>query len=84
MKEGHIHARSKHPAYPDRFQVPNDKVRWDVDWPEYQPTGFEHNAVKANDRTKKEGGWADPENFSTIGVRSSNRNLVTVKLIRSN
>lgn len=74
MNEGRFHARSKHPAYPDRLQVPDDKVRWDVEWPEYKPTEFEHSAVKANDRTRKEGGWADPENFSTVGVRSSNHN----------
>ena len=63
----HQHARSKHPAYPERFPVPDDKVPWSVDWADYQPTKFEHKVVTDNDRTKKPGGWADPKDHTLIG-----------------
>ena len=62
----HQHARSKHPAYPERFPVPDDKVPWSVDWADYQPTEFEHMVVTDNDRTKKPGGWADPKDHTLI------------------
>ena len=36
----HTQTRKNHPAYPPRFAVPDDKLAWDVPWPEYQPPEF--------------------------------------------
>lgn len=53
-------ARSKHPAYPDRFHVPDKWLDWHNGWESYAPIEFTHDVVLANDRTKKDDGWADP------------------------
>ncbi|XP_070573291.1 ADP-ribose pyrophosphatase, mitochondrial-like isoform X2 [Ptychodera flava] len=54
----HIKAREK--IYPasggvGRFPVPDDKVPWNVEWPEYQPTDFTAKVVAEGPV------WADPE-----------------------
>jgi len=49
------------PIYPERFLVPDDKVGWEVDFPEYKPAYFVARVVLDNDVTKNPKGWADPE-----------------------
>ena len=62
----HVKARAKHPAYPQRCAVPDDKVSWRVRWPEYAPVAFTHAAVHANNRLIKPGGWADPPDCALL------------------
>lgn len=50
-------------GYPDRQVVPDDKVDWQVDYPEYNPPYYVAESVLANDRTTNSKGWADPESF---------------------
>jgi ADP-ribose pyrophosphatase len=57
--EVHKKARGRHVDYPDRFLVPDDKVSWSVDWPEYAPVDFTHAAVIKFDETVTANGWAD-------------------------
>eukprot|EP00965_Chrysotila_dentata_P116190 3840988-Pleurochrysis_carterae.AAC.1 len=59
----HVDSRSQaNPEYPARSHVPDAKVRWDVDWPEYQPVPFTHADVRSNARDLDTGHkWADPE-----------------------
>jgi len=56
----HWAARSKHPAYPERFAVSDDIVSWTAPCSDYSPVEFVHQVVAANDCTLKVGGWADP------------------------
>jgi len=58
----HLKARKETPAiYPSRYDVPDDKVDWDKEYPEYEPPYFVAQSVLDNDYTKKDSGWADPE-----------------------
>jgi ADP-ribose pyrophosphatase len=47
----------------ERTPVPDDKVPWDVDWPEYAPREHTEQVVLKNDRSVKVGGWADPVEY---------------------
>jgi ADP-ribose pyrophosphatase len=51
-------------GYPRRIKVPDALVDWDVDYPDYDPPYYVAPEVLANDRTRKEGGWADPEDIA--------------------
>jgi ADP-ribose pyrophosphatase len=62
----HAKARTKHPAYPPRSEVPDDKVSWRARWPDYKPVGFTHAAVHANNKLIKLGGWADPPDCTLL------------------
>lgn len=62
----HEKARRSHPAYPARAPVQDEQVSWFTHFPTYKPTPFEHPCVAANDRTKKAGGWADPQNHRVL------------------
>ena len=62
----HAKARTKHPAYPQRAEVPDDKVSWRKWWPAYQPVAFTHGAVHANNRLLKAAGWADPPDCALL------------------
>ena len=57
----HIKARGSHPSYPQRFEVPDDKVKWSVEWSEYKPVDFTHQNVIDNMSDKNPKGWANPE-----------------------
>ena len=63
----HKNARSAQPQLPARFEVPDDKVLWAVDFDEYEPKQFTAQVVLENDRDLFEldhpptRGWADPE-----------------------
>ncbi len=66
----HIKARKEKPKiYPDRFPVPDEKVKWEVSYPEYDPPYFVADSVLENDVTKKINGWADPENIKQAKER---------------
>lgn len=52
--------------YPNRFAVPDDKVDWSADYPEYDPPYFVAPAVLDNNRDEKKGGQADPEVFNPM------------------
>ena len=60
----HTVHHSTHPAYPERFEVL--ETHWAIDHPGYAPVEFTHPVVFENDRTKKAGGWADPEDPASI------------------
>jgi ADP-ribose pyrophosphatase len=64
-KPVHVKARGVHPSYPQRFQVPDDKVSFNVDFPDYKPTEFTHPVVNAESE-KAPKGWADPMETGTI------------------
>lgn len=57
----HMNARTSHPQYPPKTHVPDANVLWSVPWPSYEPVAHTADTVWANDRTKKPGGWADPD-----------------------
>ncbi|CAN8021972.1 unnamed protein product [Ixodes persulcatus] len=52
------HFKCRNAAYPatsvKRFNVPDDKVDWSVDWPDYSPPSFSIPGLKSKP-------WADPE-----------------------
>ncbi len=50
--------------YPERFFVPDDKVSWEVEFPDYQPSYFVAPVVLDNDVKKNPKGWADPEDVA--------------------
>jgi ADP-ribose pyrophosphatase len=63
----HVKARQNHPAYLaegfERIAVPDDRVSWDVAWPEYDATEqatYTHSAVINQYAQKGDSGWADP------------------------
>jgi ADP-ribose pyrophosphatase len=57
----HKNARSKHPLYPERFKVPDEKVEWSVKWEDYKPIEYTAQVVFDFDRDVRPGGWADPK-----------------------
>src|SRR5208282_4339690 len=61
MQEVHQKARTGQPeGYPQRTRVPDDKVSWNVPFPEYRPVTFTHKHVLAK------ASWADPADFSLV------------------
>jgi len=36
----HAKCRGKYPGDVERFAVPDDKVSWSVEWPEYKPVDY--------------------------------------------
>ncbi|KAL3927309.1 MAG: hypothetical protein SGPRY_002879, partial [Prymnesium sp.] len=64
----HRNARDRHPKYPERCKVPDDKVAWSTHFPGYFPTYFEHPELERNTRDPPKGGrWADPVDKETGG-----------------
>jgi ADP-ribose pyrophosphatase len=55
-------------GYPERFVVPDAHVDWATDYPEYAPPYYVASVVLDNDRTRKPGGWADPEDVAAVAV----------------
>jgi len=64
----HVAARQQFPHYPARLAVRDDLVEWSVAWPDYAPTIFTAPHVLANDRSVKPGGWADPQDVTSISA----------------
>jgi ADP-ribose pyrophosphatase len=64
----HSVARSQqNPNYPQRFQVPDDKVDWRVRFPEYVSRRFTGADVEANTSSvTNPTGWADPTDPNTV------------------
>lgn len=54
------------PEYPPRLRISVDRAPWVRDVSDYNPPYFVHASVLANDHTKARGGWADPEDVSTM------------------
>eukprot|EP00299_Pterocystis_sp_00344_P011804 c5571_g1_i1.p1 GENE.c5571_g1_i1~~c5571_g1_i1.p1 ORF type:complete len:254 (+),score=60.82 c5571_g1_i1:45-806(+) len=61
----HTHARSKHPKYDDRCEVPDHLVPWEVQWDDYNPPEFTHVRVSSN-----LSGHADPDHVEADVIRS--------------
>ncbi|KAM6957258.1 ADP-ribose pyrophosphatase, mitochondrial [Aplochiton taeniatus] len=70
------HLKSRCPQYPgseiQRFPVPNDKVDWQIEWPQYTPVNYTAPAVL------KKPTWADPE----IGSFSASFNTLDMSVDR--
>ncbi|MRR55937.1 MAG: NUDIX domain-containing protein [Deltaproteobacteria bacterium] len=63
----HSKARREKPAeYPDRFPVPDEKVSWQCEFPDYRPPYYVSPVVCANDCTRNPNGWADPEEITLL------------------
>ena len=50
MKGGSVHTKARCPEYPrkaglKRFPVPDEKVSWDIPFPEYNPVAFTTDTV---------------------------------------
>jgi ADP-ribose pyrophosphatase len=54
-------------GYPRRIKVSDALLDWDTDYPEYDPPYYVAPEVLENDRTRKPGGWADPEDIAAVG-----------------
>lgn len=55
----HMSARSQqNPSYPQRFEVPDEKVPWSAPFPEYQPTPYTF--------ARKDASFADPADPNSI------------------
>lgn len=54
-------------GYPRRIKVSDDLLGWDTDYPDYDPPYYVAPVVLENDRTRKPGGWADPEDIALVG-----------------
>jgi ADP-ribose pyrophosphatase len=60
----HLKIRAEKPAsYPPRQRISIDEAPWFQDSHAYDPPYFVDPSVLENDRTRTEGGWADPEQF---------------------
>ncbi len=60
-------ARFEWPSeYPRRFNVTDENLPWEVDYPAYAPPYFVAPVVLDNDCLKKVDGWADPEDVSQV------------------
>ncbi len=63
----HYKARREKPAeYPDRYPVPDQKVSWQSEFPDYRPPYYVSPVVCANDCTRNPKGWADPEDITLL------------------
>lgn len=61
----HLRIRSERPAsYPPRHRISIDEAPWMLDCASYAPPYHVDPAVLESDRTKVDGGWADPEEFT--------------------
>jgi len=61
----HVKCRGLYASGEKRFEVPDDKVYWDIPFPEYEPVDFTHAVVV------RQPIWADPEVrvLKDIGIR---------------
>ena len=79
----HIKARSQdNPKYPIRLAVPDDKLKWEVEWPEYEPTRWTAAHVIANardlpDRIRGKNDWADPADVDSLRDELQKRETFT-------
>ena len=70
-RPAHVKARTEKPGiYPERFQVPEDKVAWDTDFSEYEPKYFVAPVVLDNSREEKEGGLGRARDIQSVESRT--------------
>lgn len=50
----------------NRFNVSDRKALWVFEYPEYRPNYYVAHEVIEQDRTRKTGGWADPEDINML------------------
>jgi ADP-ribose pyrophosphatase len=63
----HLKIRAERPrSYPPRQRILLDEAPWPLDCPEYVPPYHVDSSVLEQDRFKTAGGWADPEDISSI------------------
>ena len=63
----HLRIRAERPAsYPPRQRISIDEGPWMLDCPGYDPPYHVDESVLANDSSKVDGGWADPEDTDSI------------------
>jgi ADP-ribose pyrophosphatase len=63
----HFTARSKHPLYPERSNVPDAAVPWSVKWDDYAPVEYTAQVVFDFDCSVRPNGWADPKDPTALG-----------------
>jgi ADP-ribose pyrophosphatase len=64
----HLKIRAERPdEYPPRQRISIDESLWMLECPEYDPPYFVAPEVLEADSSKIEGGWADPEDWSSLG-----------------
>jgi len=52
LRQLHTKARGSNPHYPQRAPVPDDKVDWKVEWPDYQPPDFTTDGIVKKAKSK--------------------------------
>jgi ADP-ribose pyrophosphatase len=63
----HLKIRAERPAsYPQRQRISIDEAPWMLDCEDYDPPYHVDPPVLENDRSKVDGGWADPEEFASV------------------
>jgi ADP-ribose pyrophosphatase len=63
----HLRIRGERPAsYPERQRLSIDSAPWLLEAEDYAPAYHVDPVVLAADRTKEDGGWADPEDFASL------------------
>jgi ADP-ribose pyrophosphatase len=63
----HLKIRAERPSsYPPRQRISIDESPWILDCEGYDPPYHVDNSVLKSDRTRAEGGWADPEDFRQV------------------
>ncbi len=63
----HLKIRGERPpSYPPRQRISIDQAPWLLDCEEYDPPYHVDPSVTSSDRSRGEGGWADPEDYQSI------------------
>jgi hypothetical protein len=63
----HLKIRAERPAsYPQRQRISIDEAPWMLDSDDYDPPYHVDPSVLESDRSKVDGGWADPEEFTSV------------------
>ncbi len=70
----HLKIRAERPAsYPPRLRISIDASPWILECPEYDPPYHVDGSVLEQDRTRRPGGWADPEDFAAVAQEPRTR-----------
>ena len=70
----HLKIRAERPdEYPERQRILIDESIWAFECETYDPPYYVHPSVLANDCTLTDGGWADPEDVSSIRAELEKR-----------
>jgi len=72
----HLKIRGERPAsYPARQRISIDVSPWGIEYAEYAPPYYVDPAVLEQDRTVRDGGWADPEDVSQIPIPATDADV---------